>query len=45
MSEQLTITDVGVGDELPGGGNGPGVYFGGRHQIAQIWCDDGNCSG
>ena len=30
-------------NNLPGGGKGPGVYFGGRHQIAQIWCDDGNC--
>jgi peptide/nickel transport system substrate-binding protein len=29
---------------LPGGGEGPGVYFGGRHQIPQIWCDDGECS-
>jgi peptide/nickel transport system substrate-binding protein len=28
---------------LPGGGTGPGVYFGGRHQIAQIWCDGGDC--
>ena len=28
---------------LPGGGNGPGVYFGGRHQIAQIWCEGGDC--
>jgi peptide/nickel transport system substrate-binding protein len=29
---------------LPGGGEGPGVYFGGRHSIPQIWCDDGDCS-
>lgn len=28
---------------LPGGGEGPGVYFGGRHQMAQLWCDGGNC--
>ena len=28
---------------LPGGGEGPGVYFGGRHQIAQLWCDEGDC--
>jgi peptide/nickel transport system substrate-binding protein len=28
---------------LPGGGEGPGVYFGGRHQIPQIWCDGGDC--
>ena len=28
---------------LPAGGEGPGVYFGGRHSIPQIWCDDGDC--
>ncbi|MFV0308769.1 MAG: ABC transporter substrate-binding protein [Desertimonas sp.] len=32
-----------VNNVLPGGGVGPGVYFGGRHQIAQLWCDGGNC--
>jgi peptide/nickel transport system substrate-binding protein len=28
---------------LADGSKGPGVYFGGRHQIPQIWCDDGDC--
>ncbi len=37
---QVNGVEVNV---LPGGGEGPGVYFGGRHQIAQLWCDDGNC--
>ncbi len=37
---QVNGVEVNV---LPAGGNGPGVYFGGRHQIAQIWCDDGDC--
>jgi peptide/nickel transport system substrate-binding protein len=39
---QVNGVEVNV---LPGGGKGPGVYFGGRHQIAQIWCDDGDCGG
>ena len=29
---------------LMDGSKGPGVYFGGRHQIAQMWCDNGKCS-
>ena len=39
---QPQVNGVEVND-LPGGGKGPGVAFGGRHQIDQIWCDDGNC--
>jgi len=41
---QPQVNGVEVND-LPGDGKGPGVYFGGRHQIAQIWCDGGNCGG
>lgn len=39
---QPQVNDVEV-NNLPGGGQGPGVYFGGRHQIPQIWCDGGDC--
>ena len=28
---------------LPGGGDGIGLAFSGRHQMNQIWCDDGKC--
>ena len=28
---------------LPDGREGLGLAFAGRHQINQIWCDDGNC--
>ncbi len=37
---QVNGVEVNV---LPGDGNGPGVYFGGRHQMAQLWCDEGDC--
>jgi peptide/nickel transport system substrate-binding protein len=37
---QVNGVEVNV---LPGGGNGPGVYFGGRHQMPQLWCDGGDC--
>ena len=28
---------------LPDGGEGVGLAFSGRHQMNQIWCDDGKC--
>ncbi|MFV0309225.1 MAG: ABC transporter substrate-binding protein [Desertimonas sp.] len=28
---------------LPDGTDGPGLYFGGRHQMNQLWCDGGDC--
>ncbi|MET0460347.1 MAG: ABC transporter substrate-binding protein [Ilumatobacteraceae bacterium] len=28
---------------LPDGGDGVGLAFSGRHQMNQIWCDDGTC--
>ena len=28
---------------LPDGGDGVGLAFSGRHQINQLWCDEGVC--
>ena len=28
---------------LPDGAEGVGLAFAGRHQLNQIWCDDGEC--
>jgi hypothetical protein len=28
---------------LPDGSKGIGLAFAGRHQINQLWCDDGKC--
>ena len=30
-------------NQLPDGTKGIGLAFAGRHQVNQMWCDDGNC--